>query len=264
MSSEDAFDRVFGRKRGSEWPEGDDLPSGPLKVERDQDGRIASAAVAGARGTPLALVVTRAVSEAAGAECRLEIRSQGGDEPLTDAVARIDPLEERATCEFTAGQSRVSWAADLSGYEEGHLALITGEVNGFGIAGVMDLRSGASSVRLRLEDWLEPAAVARLLRFAPAFREMDLNAREEGAEFEDLIRHTIYNSRWRTIGRAACWGLGGVGAGACCLAAPGIGCLSDSLVLRARFAATRSGQLWTAWPSDAGVVGEMSDDSSAR
>jgi len=134
-------------------------------------------------------------------------------------------LEERATCEFTSGPSRVSWAADLSGYEESHLALITGEVNGYGIAGVMDLRSGGSSVRLRLEDWLEPAAIARLLRFAPAFREMDLNAREEGAEFEDLIRHTIHNSRWRTIGRAACWGLGGVGAGACCLAAPGIGCL---------------------------------------
>lgn len=223
MSSEDAFDRVFGRGRGSEWFSGYDPPSGQLEVERDRDGRIVSAAASGARGASLALVVLRRTNDAGAAECRAEIRGQR--ESLVNAVASIDPLAEKAACEIEAGQSRVSWAADLSDYEESHLALITGEINGFGIAGVIDLRSGASSIRLRLEDWLEPAAVAQLSRFAPVFREMDLGAREEGAEFEDAIRHTIYNSRWRTIGRAACWGLGGAGAGACCLAVPGIGCL---------------------------------------
>lgn len=103
----------------------------------------------GAGGTPLALAVARVLADDGTAECRARIRSEG-DEPLLSAAARIVPLEELAQCEIEAGASRVSWTTDLSGYEDTHLALITGEINGFGIAGVMDPRSGCSSVQLRL------------------------------------------------------------------------------------------------------------------
>jgi hypothetical protein len=225
MSSEDQFDRVFGRKRGGGRPYRDEvnLLPGQLEVERDDLGQVLHAVAIGADDVPLTLTVERAGTEETGAECGVRIRSN--DELLTHAVAKIDPLGELASFEIVAGESRVSWMTDFTAYDENHLVLVSGEVNGFGLAGVMDPRSGASSVQLTLEDWIEPAALARLHRFAPIFREMDLGAREKRAEFEDLISHTIHNSRWGTIGRAACWGLGAIAAGVSCMAVPGIGCV---------------------------------------
>jgi hypothetical protein len=230
VTSEEHFDRVFGPKRGSGRPDHDEvsLPPGQLEVERDEVGQVLRAVAIRAEGRRLTLAIDRRCTDESHAECSITVA--GEDAVPINAVARIQPIEELASFEIFVGDpqasnTRVSWVADFTAYEENHLVLISGEVNGFGLAGVMDPRSGASSVQLTLEDWIEPAAIARLRRFAPIFREMDLGAREERAEFEDLISHTIDNSRWSTIGRAACCGLGGVAAGVCCIATHGIGCL---------------------------------------
>jgi len=223
MSDEEGLGRGQKRGGGQPGPEEFHLLTDQLQVERDGLGRVLSAVARGVGAMPLRLTVIRAGTEATGAQCGVELHSEG--DLLAHADARVDPLRELASFEIAAGESRVSWMADFSAYEERHLVPISGEVNGLELAGVMDPRSGASSVQLTLEDWIEPSAVTQLRRFAPIFREMDLDAREERADFEDTISHTIHNSRWSTIGRAACWGLGGMAAGVCCIAAPGIGCV---------------------------------------
>lgn len=230
MSGKDPFKPIFGTKRGSDRPDDDvmNLTPGGLEVARDEVGQVLSAVAIGAEGRRLTLAIERRCTDENHAECSITVA--GEDIVPINAVARIQPMEELASFEIFVGDpqasnNRVSWMADFTAYEENHLVLISGEVNGFALAGVIDPRSGVSSVQLTLEDWIEPAAVARLRRFAPVFREMDLSAREEYAEFEGVISHTIYNSRWGAIGRAACCGLGTIAAGVCCMATHGIGCL---------------------------------------
>lgn len=65
-----------------------------------------------------------------------------------------------------------------------------------------------------MDAWLSAEQVAVLEGFRAAFAELQRGFQEDSAPYRDIIEHTIFNSRWRTIGRAGCWGLAGMAGSA--------------------------------------------------
>lgn len=235
MAPGDAFEPIFGSRRGSGRFAIESVSGSAslTEVDRDTSGVVLGARAVGPRGRPLYLRVVRELASA-GAECTIDI---DGELALpTRLIAGLEHSLERAKCFVGAGDTTIDWVVDASSYEENHLAVISGEAGGAPLAGVLDPRTGASTVQVTLEDWLDSTAVAQLSHFGPVFQEMVIRGTAERAEFDELIRQTIHNSRWGTIGRAACWGLGGLGVAVCSTATAGVGFLAAS----AAFAAASS------------------------
>jgi hypothetical protein len=195
---EDPFEPVFGAGRGLPA----DILGGHLSglsAERDLEGRVIRATALGAGGRLLALDVGRGLHEEREAECAIHVSAP--DIESIHAAARVSAEEERVAFQFVSGEASVSWAADFSRYDETHLGVITGTVNGFALEGVFDPRRPTSTFQIALEDWIDSATLARLRYFEPVFREMAIRGREESAGYEDVIQRTIHNSTWGTIGR---------------------------------------------------------------
>jgi len=223
----DPFEPLLGKGRGSDRPEAEPLLSSSslIEVARDLRGAVVGAKAIGTGGDALFLNVHRELLSD-GAECSIVI---DGEAALPVMIgAGIEHTQERAKCLVTAGETTIDWVLDASSYEENHLGVITGQVAGAPISGVLDPRTGASTVALTLEDWIGSIAVTQLAHFAAVFQEMMLRGQAERAEFDDLIRHTIHSSRWGAIGRAACWGLGGLGVAVCSTVTAGVGFLAAS------------------------------------
>jgi len=123
---------------------------------------------------------------------------------------------------------------DFSKYDKTHNIFISGKVRGRTISAVLDPRTNSyTGDTIALDKILKKGTLQKLATFSPIFQDAKLKFDAMRKPHEDVINRTINNSRWKSVGRAACWGFAGLGAAAACAAGFGVGCAAGAFVFGA-------------------------------
>ncbi|HEX7313158.1 MAG TPA: hypothetical protein VF297_04530 [Pyrinomonadaceae bacterium] len=136
---------------------------------------------------------------------------------------------EVATMTAEGTGKRLEMVFDFSKYDATHNVFLSGSVDGQSITGTFDPRTNKlSGHKTSIDVWLPGETKQRLKVFSPVFNEMKAHYDAERKPYEETINRVIHNSRWASVGRAACWGFAGVGAAAACAGTFGLGCVAGA------------------------------------
>jgi hypothetical protein len=123
---------------------------------------------------------------------------------------------------------------DFSRYNATHDVFVTGSNDGAKVSGVFDPRTNKwSGDNVSMEALLTRTTVARLEKMIPVFEEAKKTFDGLRKPFEPVIQQTIHNSFWGSVGRAACWGTGGVCTAVVCAGTIGAACLCGAFCVGA-------------------------------
>lgn len=182
-----------------------------FQIDRFPDGTIAAAEGTDSAGNSLTLSLERQrQGNASTANLRLLLNRS----LLLLSACTLSTESELVSYQLEAGDLRLGFGADFSRYEQDHLVFVTGEATGAS-AGVpqqfecaYDLRTHRGTVDLSL-DRLFPSAVKNdLPPFSSLLYELYFRQLNDSRPTQAEVDITIFNSRWKAAGRAACWGLG--------------------------------------------------------
>jgi hypothetical protein len=193
-------------------------------IKKDQMRRVVAASKVQKDGTRLDMAVQHGC-DADGCSASISFFQNSRERLKISTVV----APQRTQLAYTAESEglKLHWMIDASTYLSNKKALITGEVNGNEFKGTFDGLVQRATANLDLADWLSDDTKEWLEEFRPALNVMKQSIGErvggggmgggrlggaggsEGASGGGLpdIRPEI---SWNGVGRALCWGLGGI------------------------------------------------------
>ena len=139
--------------------------------------------------------------------------------------AAVSVRQELVEFSIAQGLRTARIRIDFSRYDETHKVFIIAAARSQTLQAEFDPRLGGQTGEvITIEQFLSGPTRQNLKVWSPLFRDSRRIFEERLAPYETTIIDIIENSVWKKAGRAACWGLGSVAAGAVCVGGFGVGC----------------------------------------